>query len=188
VQNVADTVISQYSASPVLRAIIDSINEWIDPGANIDDFYSLVWNLDTAVGYGLDVWGRIVGVGRVLQISQSKYWGYSEATVLSADPYGQSPFFGGQALNNNFVLSDDGFRTLILAKAAANICDGSIPAINAVLMTLFSGRGNAFVIDHGDMSMDYAFAFTPTPVEISIIQQSGVLPKPTGVSVNMVLV
>lgn len=32
------------------------------------------------------------------------------------------------------------------------------------------------------MTMSYTFDFQPTPVEMAIIQQSGVLPKPTGVS------
>lgn len=187
-ENVQQTIISEYNSSPSITALINSFNAAVDPTVDIDAFYDLVFNVDTAVGYGLDVWGRIVGVGRVLQISSSKFFGFEEATVLSADPFNQSPFFSGQQLNNNFSLSDAGFKTLIFAKALANICNGSIPAINQILMTLFSGRGNAFVIDNGDMSMSYAFAFTPTPVETAIIQQSGVLPKSTGVSVNVVLI
>ncbi len=184
-ENYRKTISSQYSESPTINAVIGAINQWIDPSDKIDAFYNNVWNLDTAVGYGLDVWGRIVGVGRVLQISTTKYFGFDEATNISADPFNQSPFFSGQQLSNNFILSDDGFRTLIIAKALSNICDGSIPAINQVLLTLFPGRGNCYVTNNRNMTMSYTFEFALTPVEEAIVAQSGVLPVPLGVSVTV---
>lgn len=177
------TVISQYGTGPTIRRLIDDFNEWIDPSADIENFYNLVWNVDTAVGYGLDIWGRIVGVGRVLQItSGGKFWGFSEATNISADPFGQSPFYSGQQINSNFILSDDGYRVLILAKALSNICDGSIPVINQILLNLFPGRGNCFVADGLNMTMTYTFKFPLTPVEAAIVSQSGILPRMTGVA------
>jgi len=187
-QNVERTIISQYSNSPTIRALIAQWNDAIDPSAWIDSFYNNIWNVDTAQGIGLDIWGRIVGVGRILQIASAKFFGFDEATTLSADPFNQSPFYGGQQITSAYILSDSGYRTLIYAKALANISDNSVPSINRILMTLFSGRGNAYVIDNLDMTMAYAFSFTPTPVETSIIQQSGVLPRPSGVQATMVLV
>lgn len=183
-QNVGQTILSQYANSPTIMALISAVNQWFDPMNLIDDWYQNVWDVSTAVGYGLDVWGRIVGVQRVLQVAAGKYWGYAEATTLSADPYGQSPFYRGEQLTSNYALSDQAFRLLIMAKAAANITDGSIPSLNAILMALFPGRGHAWVSDGLNMTMTYNFAFTPslTPVEIAIVQQSGVLPRPTGVA------
>ena len=188
-QNIAQTVISQYSASPRIRRLIDDFNQWIDPSANIDNFYNLIWNVDTAVGYGLDVWGRIVGVGRVLQVTTTgKFFGFDEASNVSADPFNTSPFYSGQQISNNFILADDGFRVLIFAKALANICDGSIPAINQILLTLFPGRGNCWIADGMNMTMQYTFAFALTPVETAIISQSGILPRSTGVSSSMTVI
>lgn len=185
-ENVDRTILSQYGQSPTLTTLIEAANQWLDPGADIDNFYNLLWNVDTAVGYGLDVWGRIVGVGRNLNVAATKYLGFDEATNVSADPFNQSPFYSGQTLTSAVLLADDGFRTLILAKALANICDGSIKAINQVLLNLFPGRGNVYVADGGDMTLTYTFTFTPTPAEVAIIVQSGVLPKPSGVSASMV--
>lgn len=187
--NVARTVISQYATAPSIRRLVDNFNEWIDPTANIDAFYDLVWNVDTAQGYGLDVWGRIVGVGRVLQVAGlGKFFGFDEASNISADPFNTSPFYTGQQINSNFILSDDGFRVLVLAKALANICDGSIPAINQILLNLFPGRGNCYIVDGLDMTMVYTFRFPLTPVEAAIVSQSGILPRSTGVtSTNTVI-
>lgn len=175
------TIISQYSNSPTLVQLIKNFNQYIDPTANINTFYNLVFNVDTAQGYGLDVWGRIVGVTRTLNISGVKYFGFDEATNVSADPFNQSAFYAGESITENYSLSDDSFRTLIFAKALANISDGSIPSINQLLLNLFPGMGNCYVTDPGNMTLVYTFAFIPTPVQAAIISQSGVLPKSTGV-------
>jgi len=182
-----DTVVSQYSNSPIMLALIDSFSDAVDQGSDFDAFYNLIWNVLTAQGYGLDLWGRIVGVVRVLQLpSSGKYFGFEEATGLTVDPFNQSPFYSGATLTNNFSLTDAAFRTLILAKALANISDGSIPGINQVLLSLFPGRGNCYVTDAQDMTMTYTFLFALTAVEIAIVSQSGVLPKPVGVQATVI--
>jgi hypothetical protein len=181
-QNWRDTIISQYAQSPALLSMIDSFNQAVDPAANLNDFHRLVWNVATARGYGLDVWGRIVGVGRVLKISGGGvYFGFDEATNVHAKPFNVAPFYNGQVINENFLLSDEGFRTLIYAKAFANICDGSISAINQILLTLFPGRGNCYVQDNLNMTMTYVFRFKLTPVESAIVSESGILPRPASV-------
>jgi hypothetical protein len=184
--NVAQTIVSQYATAPTLNRLISNFNDYIDPSADIDAFVSLIWDVDTAVGYGLDVWGRIVGVGRVLQVAAApKFLGFNEASNVSADPFNTSPFYSGQQISQNFILADDGFRVLIFAKALANICDGSIPAINQILLTLFPGRGNCYIADGLNMNQVYTFLFHLTPVEAAIVSQSGILPRSTGVSSTM---
>lgn len=179
------TIISQYANSPVILRLIQNMQAYLLASADFDSFFDLVWNVDTAVGYGLDVWGRIVGVTRVLNVAGSKYLGFAEQSP-SVGTFGESIFYSGQPTTSNYALTDDAFRTLILAKALFNICDGSIPAINQIMLALFPGRGNAFVNDAGSMSLVYTFNFTLSPVEASIVSQSGILPKPAGVSATIV--
>lgn len=188
-ENWFDTIISQYAQSPALLALIDGFNQAVDPVTNINDFYRLVWDVSTAEGYGLDVWGRIVGVGRVLKIqSRGRFFGFGEAGTINITGFDVAPFYDGQILSQNHALTDDGFRTLIYAKAFANICDGSLAAINQILLTLFAGRGNCYVQDNQDMTMTYVFAFRLTPVESAIVAQSGILPKPTGVFATVTVI
>lgn len=181
----AATVISQYANSPVLLKMVADQADYIDPSANIDAFFLQVFNVDTATGYGLDVWGRIVGVSRVLQIpGTDPFFGFDEAT--DGEPFNQAIFFNGDVLTDNFSLSDDAYRKLILAKALANISDGSIAGINQILINLFSEYGNCYCTDGLDMTMTYTFGDTLSPVDFAIVSQSGVLPRPTGVSVTIV--
>ena len=71
---------------------------------------------------------------------------------------------------------------MLLAKAWSNICDGSIPAINHLLVMLFGSSGRCYVKDNGDMTMTYHFDFTLTALQYAILTSSGVMPKPAGVS------
>lgn len=181
------TVISQYANSPILLKLIENFATYIDPTRNFDEFFRLLWNVDTATGYGLDVWGRIVGVSRVLfvPITGGEFFGFDEAT--DAFPFGQAPFFAaGGALTENFTLADEAYRRLIFAKALANISDGSIPSINQILINLFSQYGNCYVVDNLDMTLTYVFGSELTPVDFAIVTQSGVLPRPAGVAAGIV--
>lgn len=180
--NIWKTIISQYANSPVLTRLIENLFAYLDQTENIQSFFDQVMNIDSAVGWGLDVWGRRLNVGRTLEISESNtFFGFEEAGE-TAQPFNQAPFYSGQQIGSNFILTDSAYRVLLFCKAAANICDGSIPAINQILMTLFPNRGNAYVIDGLDMTMTFKFEFTLSPVERAIVEQSGVLPTSTGVS------
>jgi hypothetical protein len=162
--------------------------QYVDPTLNLDQFYDDIWNVDTAIGYGLDVWGQIVGVGRVIESSaQTSFLGFEEpGTPLTRTGFGQSPFFSGQDITNNFVLTDAAYRPLVLAKALANICDGSIPAVNQLLMNLFPGQGNSYVADGLDMTETYTFSAPLSALQRAIVQNSGVIPRTAGVTANVV--
>lgn len=180
------TIISQFANSNVLTTLIGNFDDYVDVTQNMDMFYDQVMNISTAIGWGLDVWGRIVNVSRTLNISQAlSFFGFQEAGI-GANPFNQQPFYLGQQITSNFQLADDAYRTLIFAKALANISDGSIPAINQILLRLFPHRGNCYVTDGLDMTMTYTFNFVLAPVELAIVAQSGALPKPTGVQLTVV--
>ncbi len=179
------TVISQYANSPVLLELIANMAVYIDPTAKFDAFFTLIWNVDTAQGHGLDVWGRIVGVSRVLQLpADGDFFGFDEAT--DAFTFNEGIFYGGVNLTDNFALTDTAYRRLILAKALSNISDGSIPGINQILINLFSSYGNCYVTDGGNMTMTFTFGSDLSPVDFAIVSQSGILPKPAGVTVSIV--
>jgi len=182
-----DTVLSQYANSPVITQLISNFFQYIDQTANMDAFFDYIWNVDTAQGEGLDIWGRIVGVNRTLAIVTGTFFGMEGPSGASGEPFDVAPFYNGAALTDNFSLTDQAYRTLILAKALANISDGSIPAINQLLLNIFPGLGNCYVTDEGNMEMTYTFDFPLDPVQTAIVYQSGVLPKPTGVNATVVV-
>lgn len=180
------TVISQYANSPTMVALLDYSFQWWDQTENFDDFYDDIWLIDIAQGYGLDVWGRILGFSRVLAIPDGDLFGFDEAAGANTKGFNQAPFYSGVHSTSNVSLNDDDYRRALLAKAFANICDGSILAINTILSQLFPSRGNAYVTDNGDMTLDYVFTFALSSVERAIVE-SGILPKPVGVKASIVV-
>lgn len=184
-QNLISTVYSQYANSPRIMALLEIFNNSIDPSANFDEFYNKIWNVDTAEGYGLDVWGRIVGISRTLSVSvPALYFGFSEDQANDYTPFDEEPFFNGILdVTSNLSLNDDAYRRLILIKAAANISFTTVATLNSIITALFQGRGRAYTNDYGHMLMRYNFEFVLLPYEVSIITNSGVLPAPSGVTV-----
>lgn len=191
-KNYADTIISQYADSPKLRAIIDTFNQAVEPDSFIDDFYDMIWNIETAGTYGLNVWGRIVVVSRLLTVTPSeKYFGFEEALstppeIGDPQPFDQAPFYTGDLVTNTVSLTNDVYRRLIMLKAMANITNCTIPSMNKMLTYMFGDKGKSYVRNDGGMVMSYVFEFELSPSDLAIVQSSGALPSPAGVTVNIV--
>lgn len=100
---------SQYSASPVIKQILDDFRSNIRPDADIQTFYKNMMDIKTATGVGLDTWGNIVGIARTI--------------ILDDD--------------TKITLDDDFYRTLLMYKALANITDASLYTLNYMINKLF---------------------------------------------------
>lgn len=185
--NVEQTIISQYGNSATISQLIQNMNEYIDPRADFEAFYNFVWNVDTAQGFGLDIWGRIVNIGRELQIAAPpEYFGFNEA-IPGAYPFNEQPFYDGTVpATQTYILADEAYRQLILVKALTNITATNARSINQLLQNLFGTRGRCYVNDLGNMSLRYTFEFILTPYEISVLTQSGAIPRPAGVSATII--
>lgn len=187
-ENYKDTIISQYANSPIIDQLIDFWNQDIDPSANIAEFFDFVWNVETAQGFGLDIWGRIVNISRYLYVTESKkYFGFYNPNFSDADqvytPFNVQPFFNSNNVTPTVAVDDATYRKMILAKAFANISFASCKTINFILQFLL-GDNAAFVVDNRNMTIKYVFNITLTPIQYAIIYQSGIIPVPTGVGVN----
>lgn len=178
--NLEQTILAQYANSPTLIAWVEYLNQSIDPQNLINIFYANVWNVDTATGYGLDVWGRIVGVSRIISIpGSSTYLGFKESS--SGITFNNAQFWGGEQDSENYVLSDSAFRQLILLKAYSNVNGSSLSEYNTMLLTLFPNRGEVFIHNVAPMQCLISFNFILTPIEKAILQQDTALVPPTGV-------
>lgn len=184
-----DTILTQYSASKKLLSIIDTFNQAINLDDFTDDFISKVWDLTTCETFGLDMWGKIVGISRYINAPiESSSFGFYEAEDSNPDyptPFNDSPFFGGIQETTNVRLGDDAYRTLIFCKAFTNISIATIPDINKFLKILFYQRGRAYCVNYRDMTIGITFEFELAPYEESILTNYDVTPVPSGVLVNI---
>ena len=162
--DVEQTIISQYGNSATITQLVYNMNLYLDPRSDFDTFFSFVWNVETAEGFGLDIWGRIVGVDRSINVPAD-----------TPNP-GHYTFTAGV-----YQMTDDEYRGVVLIKALANITNCTADGLNQLLSNLFATRGRCYVRDVGSMSMEFRFEFFLYPFEYVIITQSGVAPRPAGV-------
>ncbi len=187
-ENLNQTILSQYANSSIMMQVINNWNNNIDPTINIDEFYRYIWNIETAIGFGLDIWGQIIGISRLLYVvSEKEYFGFfnenydDEGQVYT--PFNVAPFFNGFDSTPTIRVDDETYRKMLLAKAYANISRPTIKTFNFILSFLF-GEGSVYVVDGFNMTIRYIFNITITPIEYAIIYQSGIMPVPAGVLVT----
>lgn len=116
---------------------------------------------------------------------------FSQSPAATTDdriqPFDQAPFYDGQNITQTVTLADEPYRTLILAKALANISDCTTKSLNRILQLIFGGEGRrCYVQTNNMMGMSYVFEFQLTPVEKTLALQSGIMPRPAGVRLSIV--
>lgn len=181
--DISETIIRQYSNSPRLLRLLEDFRDNLDPGAFYEMAMDRIFDPRTASGVGLDIWGRIVGVSRYIDVAVDKYLGFAEASDLNTDTWGSAIWYnGGGTKAGSIAMADEMFRKLIFAKAWSNLSDGSIPSINGCLQMLFSDSGRVYAVDNRDKSITFTFEFQPDAAQIAIVENSGVMPVPAGVA------
>ncbi len=184
-QNVEAVLMSEFANSPVMLQLINNMNAYLDETANFSAFVNTVWDIETAVGFGLDTWGSILGVSRILQIAAAgPFFGFDQGGSMLG--FGQGVFLQYLGETTSYSVPDSTYRKMLLTRALSNITRCSIPGLNQLISNLFQGRGRCYCTDLGNMAMTYTFEFVLLAVELAILQQSGVIVHPTGVAVTLV--
>lgn len=175
-EEIPETVQSQYAASPKIVWLVDIFKN-ICPQKDIEIFYKNIFDIDSAKGCGLDIWGRIIGIGREIDIESSdEYFGFDFSGESGFD---NDAFFSENA-TNTFLMPDDAYRQyLLLTKAFANISDSTAPTINYILSQLFKNKA-AYVLPVGVMQIRFVFEFALSDLERAIFNL-GLLTRGAGV-------
>ena len=181
--NIDDTILSQYGASERIKRLLRGFHELIKPDADIKLFYDNVFNILTAKGIGLDVWGLIIGISREIQVAtastNTSFFGFRGS---DCDVFGSSPFYNTQSGGGTITLADDAYRELLLIKATANISRTDLASLSSLFERLYANRGNFYIVEAGIMQLNYIFGFYIETFELSLVLRPGLLPKPAGVS------
>lgn len=180
-KNRQETLMSQYANSPIICSLIENMNDCLDPAHDIQSFYNLAFNLATAKGFGLDIWGRIVGVDRNINVPPNdvQVFGF-ETRNKSFYPFNNRPFSAAGNGYSAYRLPDDKFLTLIMIKAASNILYATATNINRFMKMIFIDK-RAYYLITGHMKACYLFEFIPNWFERNIIYNLNLLPRPSGV-------
>ena len=137
--DINETIQSQYAESPHITNLVNAFWDALNPDADIELFYNKVFNPDTAEGMGLDVWGRIVAIGReyLTTDTTNPYWGFKLPEVADGrvQNFGNAPYY--KKINGIVKLTDTAYRLYIFLKAMINIGDGTLASLNKMIKYLF---------------------------------------------------
>lgn len=165
-------MISQYANSPKFVSLVSGLTGIFSNAKTLQDWYNVVFNLKTASGYGLDIWGTILNQGRLFYYTDPDS-GVQESVYLK----------GAQTVDGVSYTEEqieEIYRQVLFLKAMANITNATLASLNQMLQFYYQGRGRAYVYEYDTMEIRYVFEFYVNKLEKAIFT-SEIMPKPTGV-------
>lgn len=151
----------QYNNAPALNSIVTQKEGWyLENQVNFwTDWITDVLSIRTANDYGLAIWGLLLDVPRTYIVD-----------------------------GENMTLDRTSYRTVLLARLQLQRMRGTVPEINKFLKFLFGQYGKAYVVDNHDMTMTYHFNFNLTDLQLAVLQNVSLLPRPAGVDILIVAI
>lgn len=183
--NLLRNLIWQYNDAQNLQAVIAQKEQWYTENHEQfwTDWYSDVFNLQTANDFGLSVWAIILGVPLVVTPDPDPD---KVPFGFAADDsnFGNSNFAAGA---NGIGLTTEQKRLVLRLRYFQLITRGAVPEINEFLSFVF-GPDQAYVADGLGMTARYVFTPGALPSALEFVLTSyDLLPRPAGVGVDFVV-
>ena len=156
--DLSKVILWQYDDAEKLKSLVNNEQQFMDTAVTQfwEDFNYNVFNLATCNTFGLELWGKLLGVAR--------------PTYLD----------GGVAVE----YSDDQYRLVLQARIYLLTFDGSGAALNQFFKMLFP-EYPVIITDNLDMTVTIGFVQEPTDEIKTILQNENFLPRPSGVEYIM---
>ncbi|MBR2526604.1 DUF2612 domain-containing protein [bacterium] len=149
----------QYNNAPAINSLINTKQNWFNKNQTEfwNDWVKNVLNITTANDYGLSIWGALLQVPRVYNVE-----------------------------GDDITLTTNQYRTVLLARLKLLHTRATVPEINKLLKFLFGQYGKAYVVDNFDMTITYRFNFNLSALQLAVLQNVTLLPRPAGVQAVIV--
>lgn len=181
--DVTRSLIWRHNQAENLQALINNKKSALDElnQGFWNDWYTDVFNLQTANEFGLSLWSIILDI---------------PLSVEPADPAPPNTNFGFGPFRKNFgngnftpseseiVLSKEDARRVLKLRYYQLITRATIPECNKISCDVFCDLGASYVQDNQDMTMTYFLGF-PDDAQIRfILDNYDLLPRPSGVGID----
>ena len=155
--DLSKVILWQYDEAPKLNALVDNEQAFMDNSVTKfwEDFNKDVFNLATCNTFGLELWGKLLGVARPTYTTQGVTYEYS----------------------------DEQYRLVLQARIYLLTFDGSAKSLNHFFKMLFPDY-TVIITDNLDMTVNISFANEPTQEIKTVLMDSLFLPRPSGVEYN----
>lgn len=154
----------------------------------IDTSMLQAWDLDTAVGVQLDQVGEWIGTTRYIeQPLRDVYFTWNDRVITGwQHGYWQGKYDPDTGV---IALGDATYRTVLYAKIASNVWDGTMGTMADIWNNSFGNESHLAVIDHQDMSITLVISGLRRDSLLQYVLMSGRIPlKPEGVRIREYIV
>lgn len=149
----------QYNNAPAFNTLVNSKQNWFNENqvSYWNDWVKNVLDINSANDYGLAIWGILLGVPRTFNVN-----------------------------GVNTSLTTNQYKSVLLARLKLLHMRCTVPEINKLLKFLFGKYGKAYVIDNQNMTLTYRFNFNLSDLQLAVLQNVTLLPRPAGVKIQVV--
>jgi hypothetical protein len=180
-------VINQLSESPNYLAIINAIAKTYD-----DQDYVLKRLASLDVNKEVDVWldliGSIVGQPRKVDVNlKYTYFGYNDIDPNAGGYLDNAIYYYTAAPETESnLLGNEEYRRVIIARAAKNAGDTSIPAITSTMQMILD-QEEVYVYNAGNATIQILFEGDISDNILALIRDGQILPLAAGVGLQSLL-
>lgn len=180
--NLLQALLWQYNSAANLQGLLEAKSTWYEN--NQEEFwsnwYTNVFNLETANQFGLIVWSIILGLPLYVNVGpyvDQPTWGFGGTN-------GAVNFDNGNFNDSgsSYLLPIETQRIALQLRYYQLISSGTVPEINRAMKWIFGGLGQVYLIDYNDMTQAFIFNFPVTGDLIYLFNNYDILPRPAGVA------
>lgn len=156
--DLSKVILWQYTDAEKFNAIVNNEQQFMDENVTKfwEDFNANIFNLSTCNTFGLELWGKLLGVARPTYLDNGVQVEYD----------------------------DEQYRLVLRARIYLLTFDGSARALNEFFKMLFPDY-QISITDNLDMTVDINFINEPTAELKTVLSDSLFLPRPSGVKYNV---
>lgn len=175
----SDVILWQYETATNLKKLISKKQEFYNKSIDkfFNDWYTDVFNIDTANYFGLIVWAIILGCSEYVELTSKigqKAFGFGE--------------FHKNFYESNFALTSyiyslptESLRKVLKAQMYNFNSNGSLYDINKVLNVIYPEHNPYVTYDKDTNVLTYHFPIPLSEEDMNIVMFSNMLPAPVGV-------
>ena len=185
---IVDYTYTQYNNAPKLNDLINQFYSLNSLNQYALEYYNNVFNLDTAIGTGLDFWGIVLNQSRVVRSFVSTgLFGFGTPDLGAGGEYPQNfdnGNFGSFESNaTNTTLGDDDYRRILKIRYRSLTTNNSIASISDIINEYTQSKDLTYfcLVKNEDRGVfSYNFNYELSAAEIGMFLSSRLLPAPAG--------
>lgn len=180
--NILEALLWQKNDAVKLQALLQQKQDWYNVNYTQfwQDWYTNVFNLQTANDFGLSVWSIILNLPLVIEPvpdPSRKTFGFG--------PYRKNFNNGNFSdVNSPTRLTTEEKRLLLRLRYWQLVSRGAIPETNQFLSDVFAALGVVYVLDGLNMTITALFKFSPSAKLRQLLKLYDLIPRPSGVGIK----